>query len=529
MNRVKAAMNIIKEGKAEILGGENVFYNHIQQFNRDLSVMAIKGWNDMYGSRYNSKRTLDDEKSGNNQYLKVLEALSATGLRSIRYAKEIEAINQVVANDLLPDAVKLIRDNIDLNHLQDKVTANQGDAIKYMASTNTKFHAVDLDPYGTAAPFLDSAIQCLKDDGILLVTCTDAGVLAGSGYPEKCFALYGGNNFGNTFIGSELNHEVGIRLILQAVATTAAKYKKTIEPLLSLSIDYYFRLIIKVNTSAIEVKNLAANTMLTYHCIGCGDKHNQYLGRKVESGDGQNKQPKYQTPRSIINTNQCEYCESNYNIAGPMYGGTIHNKQFIDTLLQINDDSDKDVYKTTERIKGMLTLAKNELDLPFYFNLNLLCSYFKTPPISINEFSKALGNLGYKVSLTHAKKNCIKTDAPWEIVLMINRHWLIDKNLQLVDQFNKGLLEKTEKLTNKVEILTKDPSTNLNLSETMIGYKILKHLNAKSDANELRVDFVTDNAESDKIRNLRKLKMVRYQENPKNWGPKAKPSKKSEQ
>ena len=55
-----------------------------------------------------------------------------------------------------------------------------------------KISYFDLDPYGTAAPFIDSAIQCLEDDGMLLVTCTDAGVLAGSGYPEKCFALYGG-------------------------------------------------------------------------------------------------------------------------------------------------------------------------------------------------------------------------------------------------------------------------------------------------------------------------------------------------
>lgn len=24
---------------------------------------------------------------------------------------------------------------------------------------------VDLDPYGTAAPFIDAAVQCVKDDG----------------------------------------------------------------------------------------------------------------------------------------------------------------------------------------------------------------------------------------------------------------------------------------------------------------------------------------------------------------------------
>ena len=49
----------------------------------------------------------------------------------------------------------------------------------------TRFDVIDLDPYGTAAPFLDSAVQAVKDGGLLCVTCTDMGVLAGGSYPEK--------------------------------------------------------------------------------------------------------------------------------------------------------------------------------------------------------------------------------------------------------------------------------------------------------------------------------------------------------
>jgi len=44
---------------------------------------------------------------------------------------------------------------------------------------------IDLDPYGTAAPFIDSAVQAVADGGLLCVTCTDLAVLAGSNYPEK--------------------------------------------------------------------------------------------------------------------------------------------------------------------------------------------------------------------------------------------------------------------------------------------------------------------------------------------------------
>jgi tRNA (guanine26-N2/guanine27-N2)-dimethyltransferase len=60
----------------------------------------------------------------------ILEALAATGLRSIRYAKEIPNLRQVVANDLLEEAVESIRRNTAYNGLdQDLVRANKGDAM----------------------------------------------------------------------------------------------------------------------------------------------------------------------------------------------------------------------------------------------------------------------------------------------------------------------------------------------------------------------------------------------------------------
>lgn len=47
------------------------------------------------------------------------------------------------------------------------------------------FDVIDLDPYGTAAPFIDAAVQAVADGGLLCVTCTDLAVLAGTNYPEK--------------------------------------------------------------------------------------------------------------------------------------------------------------------------------------------------------------------------------------------------------------------------------------------------------------------------------------------------------
>ena len=40
--------------------------------------------------------------------ISILEALSATGLRSIRYLKEIDCISKLVANDIDPAATELM-------------------------------------------------------------------------------------------------------------------------------------------------------------------------------------------------------------------------------------------------------------------------------------------------------------------------------------------------------------------------------------------------------------------------------------
>ena len=52
-----------------------------------------------------------------------------------------------------------------------------------------RFDVVDIDPYGGAGIFLDGAVQCVSDGGLLCVTCTDMAVLCGN-HMEACFAKY---------------------------------------------------------------------------------------------------------------------------------------------------------------------------------------------------------------------------------------------------------------------------------------------------------------------------------------------------
>lgn len=119
----------IKEGKAEILfPNENqVFYNPVQEFNRDISTAVIRTWANLVRKEQSVKK---NALNSDEIQFTMLEALSASGLRSIRYAKEMPSIiKYILANDLSPDAVESIKRNVLHNELSvDKVIPNLGDA-----------------------------------------------------------------------------------------------------------------------------------------------------------------------------------------------------------------------------------------------------------------------------------------------------------------------------------------------------------------------------------------------------------------
>ena len=147
------------KSKADNLADEtrmgSVFYNPVQEFNRDMTVLFL--------ATYSKK----EEKQ-----LSILEALSASGLRCIRYKKEIDNVEKILANDLDPRAAQLIKLNIEHNGVTQGVVVHNMDA-NYLMNTLTKdnliYNVIDLDPYGTALPFLDAAISSISTGGMYIL------------------------------------------------------------------------------------------------------------------------------------------------------------------------------------------------------------------------------------------------------------------------------------------------------------------------------------------------------------------------
>lgn len=204
--------NMIKTSKGKRLATDQndvrgtVFYNPVQEFNRDFSILVIREFAKLRQEELAAKNATKPEgKTRDFAGIKVLEALSATGLRSVRYMKELQPhLSHLAANDIDPTATELMKKNFDFNDIDEGlykskftvltfVVYNEDavDMLNGMRRDKTLYDVIDLDPYGTAVPFLGSSIQAMADGGLLAVTFTDMAVLCARS-PHVTFYKYGG-------------------------------------------------------------------------------------------------------------------------------------------------------------------------------------------------------------------------------------------------------------------------------------------------------------------------------------------------
>ena len=221
-----------------------------------------------------------------------------------------------------------------------------------------RYQVIDLDPYGSPTPFLDAALQSVTDGGLLCITCTDMAVLCGNA-AETCYTKYGGIS-----LKSKSCHEIALRLVLQCVEAHANRYGRHIKPLLSLSIDFYCRVFVTVETSQSQCKRSTSKLGHLFQCNGCESLAIQPLGQLELREDGNIK---YKLCSGPPVGKRCEFCGNTFQIGGPIWIAPIHDSSFVSELLE---SLDEDKFGTHDRMKGMLTVvSKCHLTLCFVCKL----------------------------------------------------------------------------------------------------------------------------------------------------------------
>ncbi|XP_077230244.1 tRNA (guanine(26)-N(2))-dimethyltransferase 2-like [Tasmannia lanceolata] len=465
---------IIKEGDAEILMHTNnqVFYNKAQVNNRDISIAVLRTFickrkeeqaaflskklktgqqvseegssdplleetpipNDKNSNGVceekmddpsqdqpvdvskESHKTMLGKMQGELKQPRVLEALAASGLRALRYACEVEGIGQIIATDNDKVSVEACKRNIKLNGSLacSKVEPHLADARVYMLTHQKEFDVVDLDPYGSPSVFLDSAVQSVVDGGMLMCTATDMAVLCG-GNGEVCYSKYGSYPLRGKYC-----HEMALRILLASIESHANRYKRYIVPVLSVQMDFYIRVFVRIFTSASAMKNTPLKLSYVYQCVGCDSFHLQCLGRTVTK----NNSVRYAPGFGPAVPQECSDCRKKFNMGGPIWSAPIHDQEWVSSILA-NVKSLRHRYPAYERIVAVLTTISEELiDVPLFVSLHNLCATLKCTSPSAVMFRSAVINAGYRISGSHVNPLGMKTDAPMNVIWDIMRCWI---------------------------------------------------------------------------------------------------------
>lgn len=442
---------VANEGKASIIVPEgkekHVFYNPLMRSNRDLTLCVLQTLHNnpsFFNVPSSKKSARFNTHSIREQGFRILDAHAATGVRAIRMIRELSdsCIHSITVNDIDPHVLEILKANLHFNLDFHDLSIQCQDAAELLKSSEPgAFDIIDLDPYGTPSPLIPDSLGAISDGGILCLTATDMMVLCGASM-STCVVNYDGMGMSGANC-----HEGALRLLLGYVARCSAKQKKSIRPLLSLSLDHYIRLFIQIYRSPAEASMVGANIGHVFRCTDCLAIHTQPLLHVVSHKKKGSEETSSHLYHPSITSNNCDQCGGSIKMFGPMWLGDLHHKEFMQPLLHTIDVSDTFDHEEPllRRLRGMLRLLTCELNVPFSHPIFRYASILKTTTPSLDSLSSALLRRGYQVSRSHSEERGVKTNAPTNEVWDVMRRWR-DHQEQKTSDSEFAPLEQSEQL-----------------------------------------------------------------------------------
>lgn len=340
-----------------------VFYNPAMALNRDLASLLVAtraqdGWT-------------------------MLDGLAASGVRGLRYARECGRDVLVEFNDWNPVAAQLIEENCRANGIEPHVTQRNLAPLLY----ESVWHVVDIDPFGSPAPFLDPATRAVRDRGILGITATDATALAGV-YPKVCRRRYLATPMHN-----ELMHEVALRILAASAVRHAAKHEVALTPVVSHATDHYYRVSLAARRGASRADEALEKVGVVAFCQECAY-------------------------RGFDDSERCPACGAPVDSAGPVWTGPLVDKDAIGAMLSRAEDFPL-AHADSARL---LDLLAQEADAPpLFYDLHEMGSRARVGSPRTEAVLDALRASGHKVAPVHFNGLAVRTDASAREMLDIVR------------------------------------------------------------------------------------------------------------
>ncbi len=363
MIKINFPVKEIKEGLTKLIIPRDYlkkthFFNPRVELSRDMTILVL--------NTLNSKNWI------------ICDSLAGIGARGIRIAKEC-GVKKVFVNDISEDNIPLMKKNVSLNLLENKVNIINQDTNQVLSDNIRVFDYIDIDPWGSPSYYLDSVARAIKRKGFIGFSATDTAALCGTS-PITCLRRYGIESYKTDFF-----KELGLRILLSNAALTFGKWSFSFKPLLSYASEHYFRVFAEVEKGkSIASKTLEQNLGYVNYCSKC-------LWRKIDE-------------EPII---KCEFCDSKTKVIGKIWTGKIEELKFLQTCLE--ELNQTNWLKTENKIKNLISLLKNET-IPFYYDVHRICqkNKFEIPKFEI--LQQKLRDKGNVAERTHFCYKGIKTD-----------------------------------------------------------------------------------------------------------------------
>ncbi|XP_051142880.1 tRNA (guanine(26)-N(2))-dimethyltransferase [Andrographis paniculata] len=359
----------------------DTFFRRESSTGRDLGVLAAAVY-----------------KKSNN-VLKVLDAMSGCGIRSLRYLTEADA-DFVLANDANPDCGGVISSN--LSNAAAGAAASGRWEVKHADATRiltecylerNYFDLIDVDSFGSESCYLRAAMLAVKLDGLLYVTSTD-GYSSGGHRPQHTLAAYG------AYVKHvPYSNEVGLRMLIGGAVREAAVLGYHVVPLFS----YYsyhgpvFRVLLQVKRGKFGITR---HYRFISYCSRCGNS------RTVSWDD-----------LGVTGCSCAEVPSGSVVVSGPLWTGPLHSASFLGEMQDLAEQWGWTGNGTSsgKHLRALLKAMIDESDpaLPFgYIKIDEIASRAKVNSPRLDTLLRALHKEQYAACRSHIHANAVKTNCP---------------------------------------------------------------------------------------------------------------------
>ena len=330
------------------------FYNPEMKIHRDSSLIVLK----TYFKNFHRK-------------ISFCDPMVASGIREARYLQQMpEMFSSLILGDISQTSLGLCKEIFKKNSIDDSHCVY----LKGKAQETLHYKSVDcieIDPFGSPAPFLDDAISQVHHRGLLCITATDTASLCGV-YPKKAKLRYNLN-----IIKTKCFDELGLRGLIANCQIRAGQFDKELIVKWAFVHKHFYRIFFEVKES--KMTSLQSINALKYISWEKESQHMEVF----------------------------DYLDENK--IGPLYTEGLQDKTFLKECI-----SEVSIVENNTQIHKLLEKSLQEVESIGYYDLHKLQGFCKSREgVTFKEIIELIISKGFDASLSHCNVRGLKTTMPY--------------------------------------------------------------------------------------------------------------------